>query len=980
MSVFQRLFGRNERRPESDIQPASHNAPALCDTDRQTTEAVRIRSELVEVAGPHLGPALEFMFDNKRGSIDRHDQRYGMTTLFSADKGERGRALSLLLQWLVIDKRHDELQKVGRSRGRWAHEFAADDWQGPSVHLEILCFALAKSDLELTDRDRDHARLVSLLCRKERFTTETSRQILRQLLKTVTEFPGGETALALRGLAGDSAFAAWMGEIDLALAGSAPSGSSATALASSAGGLPPLELPVFIQANGQYLETQKLLVHFGNIFEVRAYEGASDAFLSAMARVAHACAATPAAALDPQYGGYPVNEAQRGVVLQIAALADNVAFSTDIYSEYFSEVLDWIAWIDDLRETFRPFIRTAPDLLPRLAALSRQIEGKAAPTTKWLAEGHAVFATVPAETWSAIIEKIAGLSAPIGTSTEPCLRTVIYLARFLPADCIGPRLVNYALKQCYANLPGHGIRSEKLGNACVSTLAEIPDGSGIPYLARILARTKYPKIKARIDARLNEAAAMAGISRQTLDELTVPTHDLDADGRVRYRVGDGEAIIRIASARKVAIDWIGQGGKDLKAPSAAMKADGNAVKTVRDAAKELEADISIQPARVQRLYLEDRTWPIEKWRECYLDHPLVGWFARRLIWWVEMEPGGRIAAFADDAGDLRDVSGALVSSGGATIRLWHPIDTTMEAVDAWRDRLEAIEIVQPFAQAWREVYALTDAERATGTYSNRWAAHILRQHQAMTLGRIHGWRVTHRMWVDAPNDEPWHLMIPAHGLVADYWVEGAGGDDPEVTESAAYVHVLTDRVQFHTMEEPSHDCAPRPPRERAVPLAEIPPLVFSEVMRQADLMTSVASIAADPNWLDRGGDAAHPSQWGQQAAAYWTRTNTAELEGAGRHRRAVLERIIPRLSIADRLEFEDRYLAVEGKRHRYRIHLGSGACFRGERHICIVPKADAGERIWLPFEGDRTVSIIISKALLLAADDRITDPVILHQL
>ena len=128
-------------------------------------------------------------------------------------------------------------------------------------------------------------------------------------------------------------------------------------------------------------------------------------------------------------------------------------------------------------------------------------------------------------------------------------------------------------------------------------------------------------------------------------------------------------------------------------------------------------------------------------------------------------------------------------------------------------------------------------------------------------------------------------------------------------------------------------------------------------------------------------DAAHPSQWGQQAAQYWSSTNTADLEESGKRRRAMLERIVPRLKIADKLSLDDRYLLVEGKRHAYRIHLGSGACFRGERHICIVPKSsDEKSRIWLPFEGDRTLSIIISKALLLAADDKITDPVILQQL
>jgi hypothetical protein len=95
----------------------------------------------------------------------------------------------------------------------------------------------------------------------------------------------------------------------------------------------------------------------------------------------------------------------------------------------------------------------------------------------------------------------------------------------------------------------------------------------------------------------------------------------------------------------------------------------------------------------------------------------------------------------------------------------------------------------------------------------------------------------------------------------------------------------------------------------------------------------------------------------------------------------MLERIVPRLKIAAKLKLEDRYLVVQGTRQEYAIHLGSGACSRDARHICIVPKSStAGDKIWLPFEGDRTLSIILSKALLLAADDEITDPVILGQL
>ena len=211
--------------------------------------------------------------------------------------------------------------------------------------------------------------------------------------------------------------------------------------------------------------------------------------------------------------------------------------------------------------------------------------------------------------------------------------------------------------------------------------------------------------------------------------------------------------------------------------------------------------------------------------------------------------------------------------------------------------------------------------------------------------------------------------------------EGPDGDDPETSESLAYLYVNTDRVTFKRAPEGAVDSAQGPGTGDPIPLEQVPPVVFSEVMRACDLFTAVASIAADEGWLDRGQDASHPSPWSQDADRYWREAHTADLVASGQNRRAMLERIIPRLAIADRLTLDEKDLIVAGTRHTYRIHLGSGACSRDGRHICIVPKTTPAKgKVWLPFEGDRTLSIILSKAVMLAADDTITDPVILAQL
>jgi hypothetical protein len=54
-----------------------------------------------------------------------------------------------------------------------------------------------------------------------------------------------------------------------------------------------------------------------------------------------------------------------------------------------------------------------------------------------------------------------------------------------------------------------------------------------------------------------------------------------------------------------------------------------------------------------------------------------------------------------------------------------------------------------------------------------------------------------------------------------------------------------------------------------------------------------------------------------------------------------------------------------------------------DQYLCIVPDSRAkAERsaIYLPFEGDSTLSIILSKAFLLAEDRKITDPTIVRQI
>jgi hypothetical protein len=162
-----------------------------------------------------------------------------------------------------------------------------------------------------------------------------------------------------------------------------------------------------------------------------------------------------------------------------------------------------------------------------------------------------------------------------------------------------------------------------------------------------------------------------------------------------------------------------------------------------------------------------------------------------------------------------------------------------------------------------------------------------------------------------------------------------------------------------------------------VPLEEIPALVFSEVMRDIDLFVGVASVGNDPTWQDGGP--------GGRYVEYWTSYSFGKLSATAVSRREILERLIPRLKIAKQCSLVDRFLVVQGSRRTYKIHLGSGNVLMepNDQYLCIVPDAHArvgNEPVYLPFEGDSTLSIILSKAFLLSEDHKISDATINRQI
>ena len=533
----------------------------------------------------------------------------------------------------------------------------------------------------------------------------------------------------------------------------------------------------------------------------------------------------------------------------------------------------------------------------------------------------------------------------------------------------------------YRKVPKIGPRLVSLGNACVSVLGTLPGIEAVGQLAMLKTRVKFGTALKEVEKAFDAAARRENLPREEIEELGVPTYGMEEVGRRVEAFGDYTAEMA-ADGDGFSIAWSKADGSPLKSVPASIKKDhAEEWKELQAAAKDAGMMLTSRRDALDSSYLARKTWPLAAWRERYLDHPLVGVIASRLIW-TFTEGKKTLDAFYHD-GRLVDREGRAIEEpgGSTTVALWHPIGRPVEEVLAWRDLLERLGVKQPFKQAHREVYLLTDAERRTGTYSNRFAAHVLKQHQFHALCAARGWKNRLRMSVD-DSYPPATRTLPAWNLRAEFWVEKIGD---EVNESYVYLYLATDQVRFYPIDaaQAMAHASGRGYRlwnaeDRPMALEDVPPMVLSEILRDVDLFVGVASVGNDPTWSDGGPRGRYVD--------YWQRFSFGTLSATAQTRKAVLERLVPRLKIADRCEFSDKFLIVRGDLRTYKIHLGSGNILMepNDQYLCIVPKQVAsskpGGKLFLPFEGDAVLSVVLSKALMLADDRKIKDETITRQI
>jgi len=239
------------------------------------------------------------------------------------------------------------------------------------------------------------------------------------------------------------------------------------------------------------------------------------------------------------------------------------------------------------------------------------------------------------------------------------------------------------------------------------------------------------------------------------------------------------------------------------------------------------------------------------------------------------------------------------------------------------------ELRQPFKQVFRELYVKTVDEKGRDK-SLRYAGHQVQPAKTVALLKTRRWIIDGQEGLEKVY---YKKNIIAKVFALADWFSPADIEAPTLEEVQFF-----DRKTF-----------------KPILIDDVPDLIFTEVMRDLDLVVSVAHIGdVDP-------EASH---------------STIEM------RKAIVE-FNCKLFKLKNVTFTENHALIKGERAEYSIHLGSGLIHqKAGSAINVLPvHSQHRGRVFLPFiDDDPKTAEIMAKVLLFAQDDKIKDVFILEQI
>ena len=125
-------------------------------------------------------------------------------------------------------------------------------------------------------------------------------------------------------------------------------------------------------------------------------------------------------------------------------------------------------------------------------------------------------------------------------------------------------------------------------------------------MSRLKLKVKQSNTEALIEKYLQEAAKDHGVTVHEVEDMAVDDFEL-VDGKREYFFDDFKAVLEITGIGKTELSWYKPDGKPQKSVPAAVKEKyADALKELKNTAKQIETNLTSQRDRIDRMFKAKR--------------------------------------------------------------------------------------------------------------------------------------------------------------------------------------------------------------------------------------------------------------------------------------------------------------------------------------------------------------------------------------
>lgn len=250
----------------------------------------------------------------------------------------------------------------------------------------------------------------------------------------------------------------------------------------------------------------------------------------------------------------------------------------------------------------------------------------------------------------------------------------------------------------------------KMAEYIVSALAMIGSDKALRLVEVIYRKfaNKKPTLSTTAREALDAAARELNLTMDELADKIIPNFDFE--GIYKTFTVDGEEYRAFINS-DFKLSYFTEDNKVRKSlPTGAPK---ELKAEFKDIEKEVNDVVKSQSGRLEKYMIEERRWPVEHWQTFFFNNPIMFVYALKLLWGVYDKDGRLINTFycSEDTSQYDVNDEEVTLEEGQYVGILHPAQMSGELLNVWKDKTYAMSMVTIFPILERTIFTIPAAER-----------------------------------------------------------------------------------------------------------------------------------------------------------------------------------------------------------------------------------------------------------------------------